>query len=54
MMVLKDNESINIVGGTSWLTAAMVSAVSKIVMTIYGFGQNLGSAIYRLIRKQHC
>ncbi len=53
-MVLKDNETVNIVGGASVITAALISALSHAVSTIYGFGQNLGSAIYRLIRKQHC
>ncbi len=53
-MILRDNETVNVIGGASWLTAAMVNAVSKIVSAIYGFGQNLGSAIYRLVHKQHC
>jgi len=53
-MILQDNESVNIVGGASIITAALISALSKAITTIYGFGQNLGSAIYRLIKKQHC
>ena len=53
-MILKDNETINIVGGSPWLSAAMVSAVAKAIITIYTFGQNLGSTIYRLINKKHC
>lgn len=53
-MILKDNETINIVGGASWISAAMVSAVAKAVTTIYTFGQNLGTAIYRLIKKKPC
>ena len=53
-MILKENETVNIVGGASIITAALVSAVSKAISLIYGFGQNLGSSIYRLIRKQHC
>jgi hypothetical protein len=53
-MVLKDNETVNVVGGASYITAALVSALSKAISTIYSLGQNLGSAIYRLIHKQHC
>ena len=53
-MILKDNESVNVIGGASIITAALISALSKAISTIYSFGQNLGSAIYRLIRKQHC
>ena len=53
-MVLKDNESVNIIGGASTITAALISAATKIINTIYGFGQNLGSSIYRLIHKQMC
>ena len=53
-MILKDNETINIVGGSSFISAAMVSAVAKVITTIYSFGQNLGTAIYRLIKKKHC
>ena len=53
-MILKDNETVNVVGGASYITAALVSALTKAISAIYGFGQNLGSAIYRLIHKQHC
>ena len=54
MVILKDNEAINIVGGASIITAALITAVSKAISTIYGFGQNLGSAINRLITKKYC
>jgi len=53
-MVISENDSVNIVGGATGFTAALISALSKAVSTIYGFGQNLGSAIYRLTHKIHC
>ena len=53
-MILSERESINIVGGATGLTAALISAVSKIITVIYGFGQNFGSALYRLKNKTHC
>ena len=53
-MVISENESVSIIGGATGFTAALISAVTKVVSTIYGFGQNLGTAIYRIIHKVHC
>ncbi len=53
-MILKESESISVIGGATGFTAALISAVNKVISTIYSYGQNLGSAIIRLIRKNAC
>ena len=53
-MVVSESESISIVGGATGFTAALISAATRVVSTIYSFGQNFGTAIYRIIHKVHC
>lgn len=52
-MILQENESIKYIGGGT-LSAALVSAVSALIKNLYQIGQNLGSSIYRMFKKQYC
>lgn len=53
-MKLTDNEAVQYVGGGNVITAALISATTKVITMLYQFGQNLGSTIRRLISKTSC
>ena len=50
--MLKDNELIAITGGA--INATYLNALSRIVSTILGIGQIIGSAIKRIAQKSAC
>ena len=52
-MVLNKNESILYVGGAG-VTAALLSAVGRIIIAVYGYGQNFGSTLRRLFNHTSC
>lgn len=47
-MKLEKTEALTITGGAG-LTATFISACNTIFKTLYGFGQNLGESIKRLV-----
>ena len=49
---LKEKEMMDINGGA--LTSAFISAISKIVSTLYDIGEATGSAIRRLTSGKYC
>ena len=51
-MILKENETVNVVGGASIVTAALITSLTKVISAIYTYGQNLGSSIYKLIKRR--
>ncbi len=52
-MVLNSDESILYVGGAG-VTAALLSAVGRIIIAVYGYGQNFGSTLRRLFNHTSC
>ena len=52
-MILTKEESITYIGGGK-ITAALLSAATTLIKSIYSMGQNLGSTIRRLISKTPC
>lgn len=53
MRELSNKEMLNIVGGGS-VTGSMLTAVYKIIDTIYSIGESLGSYIRRAVEKKMC
>lgn len=52
---MNGKEFINYKGGSSsGITATLVNAVTSLMKTLYNFGQNFGSTIYRNIRGISC
>lgn len=51
-MVLNNDESILYVGGA--VSAAWLAAAGKLIIAIYGYGQNLGSTLRRLFNHTSC
>ena len=47
-------ESIKCIGGSGTITAAFIAAAVSVFRLLYGFGQNLGSAVYRHIHNINC
>ena len=52
-MILSKEQSIMCVGGGK-ITAALLTAATNLVKSIYEIGQNLGSTIRRLISGNMC
>jgi len=52
-MVLSREETIAYVGGGK-LTAALLSAATSLVKSLYEMGQNLGSTIRRIFSGNYC
>ena len=52
-MQLTKEESITYIGGAK-LTAALITAVTTLVKSLYEWGQNFGSTVRRLINKTSC
>ena len=50
-MKLEKNELLNIYGGIS---AAYISAWTKVFSTIWEFGAKIGSSLRRIINKNYC
>ena len=50
---LSDSEEASYVGGAT-ITASIVSAITGLIKTIYGMGQEFGSSLKRAITKQRC
>lgn len=53
-MELKQEQLKNIEGGASWITSAMLNAISKGVNTLYELGRQTGSALRRIIKNKYC
>ena len=51
-MVLNNDESILYVGGA--VSAAWLAAAGKLIIAIYGYGQNFGSTLRRLFSRTSC
>lgn len=51
-MILENSQSIAYVGGS--LTATWLNAATRLVIAVYGFGQNFGSTIRRLVNHSKC
>lgn len=54
MKELSKKEMLNIEGGGTSITGSMLSAVYKIIETIYSVGESLGSYIRRAVEKKMC
>lgn len=46
-------ELVQVVGGAS-LSGTIVNAFTSAYKTLYGFGQNFGTAIRRIVKKKLC
>lgn len=53
-MIIQEKEAIMCTGGGTSLSAALISAAAKLMTALYGFGQNLGTTIRRMITKTNC
>jgi len=53
MRELSNKEMLNIEGGGS-ITGSMLTAVYKIIDTIYSIGESFGSYIRRVVEKKMC
>lgn len=53
-MKLEEQELLNVVGGSTNLSATMLNSVSKILDTIMDVGRSLGSAIRRIYSDNLC
>ena len=51
-MIINSDESIKYAGGAT--SSAVITAFTNMIKTLYGIGQNLGSAIRRLISGTTC
>ena len=52
-MVLNKNESILYVGGAG-ISAALISAIGRFAIALYGWGQNFGSTLRRYFSHTSC
>lgn len=50
---LSKDEMLQIVGGVN-LSGTLVNAFTSAFKTLYGFGQNFGSSLRRIIRRRMC
>ncbi len=53
-MSLNDHEMSLVVGGKINLSGSLISAANRLVKTVYGIGQNVGSTIRRLVDRRLC
>ena len=51
---LSDSETTTYIGGAGAITATLISAVTGLIKTIYGMGQDLGSALKRVVTRKGC
>ena len=51
--VIDEIELFNVVGGVS-ITGSIINAFSNALKTIYGFGQDFGGGLRRIITKNVC
>ena len=54
MRKLEDKEMMNISGGGSYLSATLVSALTRAGSTLFEIGRSLGSTIRRFYEKDIC
>ena len=50
---LSKNELLMIIGGAS-VSGTLVNAFTSAFKSLYGFGQNFGSSIRRIVKKKLC
>ena len=50
---IEEHELAEIIGGAS-LSGTLVNAFTSAYKTLYGFGQNFGTAIRRIVKKKLC
>lgn len=50
---LTKDEMLSVVGGAK-LSGTIINAFTNAYKTLYGFGQNFGSSLRRLIKKKLC
>jgi len=53
-MELKQEQLKTVVGGATWLTSAMINAISKGINTLYELGRQTGSALRRIVKNKYC
>lgn len=53
-MLLTNQELLQITGGATGITAAMLNAVARGVSVLYSLGRALGSAVRYAIGKKYC
>ena len=53
-MVLETQELLEVRGGASSMSAAMLSAVIRGATMLYNFGTYVGTAVYRMFHRNYC
>ena len=52
--ILTKKEAISCMGGAGGLTATFIASSVQMFRLLYGFGQNLGSSVYRYMHNIRC
>ena len=53
-MELNQEQLKKIKGGATWITSAMLNAISKATNTLYELGRQTGSALRRIVKNSYC
>lgn len=54
MKILTNEELMQIDGGASWFSAALLNAGARAVNTLLDLGRSLGTSIRRLVNGSYC